>query len=211
LIGKKVAYPPNSTAQYALEQALALEKIDKSKIKLLPLKPAEIVAAWTRGDIDAAYTWAPFTLQLEKEGGKEIYSTTQLNEKGVLIYNNFVVRKEFAQQHPELVVKFLKTFQAQIDRYNKDPKAAAEKISNYLKLPYEQVAASLDGFTYIPLKEQTSQAYLGDKPNDTNSGIAIAAHDIAKFLVNTGELKQSDIPPSYAPYINSTYLIEATK
>ena len=77
----KSCLPANSTAQYALEQALALNKIDKSKIKLIPLKPAEIVSAWTRGDIDAAYVWGPFTQQLEKEGGKEIYRTTTLNEK----------------------------------------------------------------------------------------------------------------------------------
>lgn len=125
---KKVAFPANSTAQYALEQALALNKIDKSKIKLIPLKPAEIVSAWTRGDIDAAYVWGPFTQQLEKEGGKEIYRTTTLNEKGILVYNNFAVRKEFAEKHPDLVIKFLKAYQDQVDEYKRDPKAASENL-----------------------------------------------------------------------------------
>lgn len=211
LVGKRVGFPGNSTAQYALEQALKVENVDKSQIKLLPLKPAEIVAAWTRGDIDAAYVWAPFTQELEKQGGKEIYSTTQLNQKGILVFNNFVVRKEFAEQYPELVVKFLQTFEKQIERYNQDPKAAAEKISKYLKLPYDQVAVSLAGFNYIPLKEQSNQQYLGDHPNDTTAGIAKAALANANFLVGIGELKKSDVPPSYAPYINSSYLIEAAK
>ncbi|MFC6051839.1 taurine ABC transporter substrate-binding protein [Acinetobacter sp. Ac_877] len=211
LVGKKVAFPANSTAQYALEQALALEKIDKSKIQLLPLKPAEIVSAWTRGDIDAAYVWGPFTQQLEKQGGKEIYRTTTLNEQGILVYNNFAVRKEFAEKHPDLVIKFLKAYQEQVDEYKQDPKAASEKISKYLSLPYEQVETTLAGIDYIPLKDQATEKYLGATPNDENSGIAKAALDISKFLVGIGELKQSDVPKSYAPNINSKYLIEATK
>ena len=211
LIGKKVAFPPNSTAQYALEQALALEKIDKSKIQLIPLKPAEIASAWTRKDIDAAYVWGPFTQQLEKEGGKSIFATKQLNEKGILVYNNFAVRKEFAEKHPDLVIKFLKAYQEQVDEYEKDPKAASEKISKYLSLPYEQVSTTLAGIQYIPLKDQASQNYLGNTPNDTTSGLSKATQDIAHFLVSIGELKQSEVPPSYAPNINSQYLIEATK
>jgi len=206
-----VAFPANSTAQYALEQALALQKIDKSKIQLLPLKPAEIVAAWTRGDIDAAYVWGPFTQQLEKAGGQEIYRTTTLNDQGILVYNNFAVRKAFAAQHPDLVVKFLKTYQEQVDEYKRDPKAASEKISKYLSLPYDQVETTLAGIEYIALKDQATEKYLGATANDEKSGLAKATLDIAKFLVNIGELKQSDLPKSYAPNINSQYLIEATK
>jgi len=41
--------------------------------------------------------------------------------------------------------------------------------------------------------------------------LAKATQDIAKFLVSIGELKQSDVPKSYAPNIDSKYLIEATK
>ncbi|MFT4020682.1 MAG: ABC transporter substrate-binding protein [Acinetobacter sp.] len=211
LEGHTVGYPPNSTAQYALEQALALEKVDKSKIKFVPLKPAELVSAWSRGDIDAAYVWGPFSQQLEKNGGKEIYATTSLNEQGILVYNNFVVRKEFAEKYPDLVVKFLKTYQHEVEEYQQDPKAAAEKISKYLNLPFDQVSATLAGIEYIPLKDQATSKYLGSQPHEENSGIAKAAQNTAKFLVNIGELKSGDVAKSYAPHINSQYLIEATK
>lgn len=211
LAGKKVAFPPNSTAQYAFEQALKLENIDKTKIKMLPLKPAEIVSAWVRGDIDAAYTWQPFTQQLMQEGGHEIVSTSDLNKKGVLVFNNFAVRKAFAEKYPDLVVKFLQTYQAQVDAYQQDPKAVSEKIANYLSLPYEQVSLSLAGIEYIPLKEQSSAQYLGAKAHDENSGIAKASYSIAQFLVSTGELKSSDLPQSFAPSINNQYLQEAVK
>lgn len=85
------------------------------------------------------------------------------------------------------------------------------KISKYLSLPYDQVETTLAGIEYIPLKDQASEKYLGATSNDENSGLAKATQDIAKFLVSIGELKQSDVPKSYAPNIDSKYLIEATK
>lgn len=59
LEGKRVAYPANSTAQFAFELAVKLagEGADRSKIRTVALKPAEMVSAWQRGDIDAAYVW----------------------------------------------------------------------------------------------------------------------------------------------------------
>ena len=98
--GKTVAYPPNSTAHYALEAAIKAHQLDKGKIKLVPLKPADIVAAWKRGDIDAGYVWGPFSQQLETDGGKEIFATRELRKDGYLVYNNFVVRKEVRRKIP---------------------------------------------------------------------------------------------------------------
>ena len=59
--GKRVAYPPNSTAQYALEAAISVNKLDRSKITLLPLRPAEMVAAWAeRGPKPGVLRIKPF-------------------------------------------------------------------------------------------------------------------------------------------------------
>ena len=95
-----MAYPPNSTAAYALEAAISANKLDRSKITLLPLRPAEMVAAWKRGDIDAGYVWAPFAQELESSGGHQVFATKDLQKDGYLIYNNYVVRKAFAEQYP---------------------------------------------------------------------------------------------------------------
>lgn len=209
LEGKTVAYPPNSTAQYALEAAIKLNQLDKQKIKLVALKPAEMVSAWSRGDIDAAYVWGPFSQQLEAQGGKQIFATEELNKQGILVYNNFAVRKEFAQQHPELIAAFLANYQRKVDEYQQDPAAASQKIADYLNLPFDQVSTTLAGIEYIPLNVQASSAYLGDQSNDTQSGIAQTAKAIADFLVQTGELAASKKLDNYAPYINSSYLKQA--
>lgn len=211
--GKTVGYPPNSTAHYALEAAIKANKIDKSTIKLVPLKPAELVAAWKRGDIDAAYVWGPFSQQLEAEGGQEIFATKQLQKDGYLVYNNFVVRKEFAQQYPDIVAKFLRTYQEKLDQYQKDPEASTAAIAKHLDIPLDTARSVLNGLEHASLTQQVSPQFLGNGngPGGTtpNAGITRAAKDTANFLAEIGEVRRADIPDSYAPFINASYALKA--
>lgn len=209
LEGKTVAYPANSTAQYAFEVAVKLAKVDRSKIKALALKPAEIVAAWKRNDIDAAYVWGPFTQQLEGDGGKEIFATRDLQKDGVLVFNNFVVRKEFADKHPEIVVKFLRVVQDKVDQYQKDPEGSAQLVAKHLDIPLETARSTLAGLQYPSLAEQLSTAYIGNESTKADSRITKAYKDTANFLADIGEVRKSEIPASYAPFINTSYLQRA--
>jgi taurine transport system substrate-binding protein len=211
LEGKTVAYPPNSTAQYALEVAIKVNHIDRSKIKLVPLKPAEIVAAWKRGDVDAAYAWDPASQELAAAGGHEIFVTKQLQKDGYLIYNNFVVRKAFAEQYPKLVATFLRVYQEKVDEYHKDPERASAIIAKNIDQPVDSVRRTLAGLDYPSIKEQLSASLLGRGADTPQSGIAKAMTDTAQFLVGAGQLRADTVPASFAPAINTTFLKEASK
>ena len=67
-----------------------------------------IIAAWQRGDIDGAYVWAPAVNELEKEG-KVLTDSSQVGEWGAPTLDVWVVRKDFAEQHPEIVKAFAKS------------------------------------------------------------------------------------------------------
>lgn len=209
LEGKTVAYPPNSTAQYALELAIRVNQIDRSKVKLVPLKPAEQVAAWKRGDIDGAYVWGPFTQQMEADGGQEIFATKQLQKDGYLVYNNFAVRKEFAEKYPQLVVKFLRTHQEKVDQYKKDPEGSVQLIAKHLDIAPDTVRSVLSGLEYPSIAEQLTPAYLGDGEAVANSAITRATKETANFLASIGEIRKNDIPTSFAPFLNTSYLRQA--
>jgi taurine transport system substrate-binding protein len=211
LEGKTVAYPPNSTSQYALEAAIKVYHVDRSKIKLVPLKPAEIVAAWKRGDIDGAYAWDPASQELAAAGGHEILVTKQLQKDGYLIYNNFVVRKAFAEQYPKLVATFLRVYQQKVDEYHQDPERAAQIIAKNIDQPLDSVRRTLAGLEYPSVKDQLSPAFLGSGANTPQSGIAKAMADTAQFLVNVGQLRGDTVPQSFAPEIDTTFLKEASK
>ncbi|WP_051937323.1 glycine betaine ABC transporter substrate-binding protein [Erwinia sp. 9145] len=207
--GKRVAYPPNSTAQYALEAAITVNKLDRSKITLLALRPAEMVAAWQRGDIDAGYVWAPFAQQLESNGGHQVFATKDLQKSGYLIYNNYVVRKAFAEKYPQTVSAFLRVHQQKVDAFRKDPERAAAIVAKEVGAPVATAANTLGGLEYPSLSEQTTTAWLGDGTDADNSGIGKALTKTAGFLADIGEIRKRDIPGHWNDAINSRYIREA--
>ena len=209
--GKRVAYPPNSTAQYALEAAISVNKLDRGKITLLPLRPAELVAAWKRGDIDAGYVWAPFAQELEAAGGHQVFATKQLQQDGYLIYNNYAVRKEFAERYPQLVSKFLQVHQAKVDEYRKDPERAAAIVAKEVGAPVSTATNTLGGLEYPSLQEQGTAAWLGNGTDTTHSGIGKALSKTAGFLAGIGEVRQRDIPAGWDDAINSRYIRAAAE
>ena len=50
-------------------------------MNIIDLEPQDILAAWTRGDIDAAYTWLPTLAELKKTG-KTLVSSRELATAG---------------------------------------------------------------------------------------------------------------------------------
>jgi len=209
IAGKRVAYPPNSTAQYALEAAIAVNKIDRSKITLLPLRPAEMVAAWKRGDIDAGYVWAPFAQELESSGGHQVFATKDLQKDGYLIYNNYVVRKAFAEQYPQAVTAFLRVHQQKVEEFKKDPERAAAIVAKEVGAPVTTAANTLGGLEYPTLSEQGTAAWLGDGTHTSASGIGKALSKTSDFLAGIGEIRKRDIPANWDSAINARYLRDA--
>lgn len=207
--GKRVAYPPNSTAQYALEAAISVNKLDRSKITLLPLRPAEMVAAWKRGDIDAGYVWAPFAQELEASGVHQVFATKDLQKEGYLIYNNYVVRKAFAEQHPETVTVFLRVHQQKVDEFRKDPERAAAIVAKEVGAPVTTAANTLGGLEYPTLAQQGTADWLGNGTQTTDSGIGKALTKTASFLAGIGEIRKRDIPANWDTAIESRYIRDA--
>jgi taurine transport system substrate-binding protein len=206
LKGKRVAYPPGSTAHYALMAALKVNNIPPNQVTLVSLTPADMVAAWKRGDIDAGYVWGPFSHTMEGDGGKEILATQALQKNGYYVWNDYVVRKEFAEKYPEIVVKFLQTFQQTVDMYNKDKEGMVKLIAQHLNQNEAAVRDTMNGLYFPPLKEQLTSKLLGE-----GGPIVPAMLDTARFLVELGDLKQSEVPPSFKPFVNLSYMERAVR
>ena len=66
LKGKRIATPFASTSHYSLLAALDHAGLKESDVKLVDLQPQDILAAWQRGDIDAAYVWLPVLDELQQ-------------------------------------------------------------------------------------------------------------------------------------------------
>ena len=69
LKGKRVATPFVSTSHFHLLVGLEqVWKVPPRDVRILNMQPPQIVAAWQRGDIDAAYVWPPALTEIAKSG-----------------------------------------------------------------------------------------------------------------------------------------------
>ncbi len=106
LANKTIATPFVSTAHYSLLTALKHWNVDPASLRILNLRPPEIAAAWERGDIDGAYVWDPVLAELKKTGSV-LATSSDVANWGRPTFDAWIVRKEFADAHPDVVRKFV--------------------------------------------------------------------------------------------------------
>ncbi|MEC5397434.1 taurine ABC transporter substrate-binding protein [Uliginosibacterium sp. H1] len=200
LVGKKVAVPFVSTTHYSLLAALKHWKIDPAKVQILNLRPTEIVSAWQRGDIDAAYVWDP-ALGKAKENGKILATSADVAKWGAPTFDAWIVRKDFADKNPDFVKQFAKVTLDSYAAYRADPKkwaanaANLEKVARVSGAKQEEIASLLEG-NHFPLARE--QATLLGTPT------VKAVADTSNFLKEQG--KVDSVQSSYAPYVSVSYV-----
>lgn len=200
LIGKKVAVPFVSTGHYSLLAALKHWNIDPKKVEIVNLAPPAIIAAWQRGDIDATYVWDP-ALGKAKESGKVLITSGELSKLGAPTFDAWIVRKDFAKKHPEIVSAFAKTTLDAYAAYRNDPKAwLADKdnIAKVVKLSgakAEDVPVLLEGNVF-PLA--------ADQATELGAPTTKAITATASFLKEQG--KVDAVLADYAPYVSNKFV-----
>ncbi|MGC1099782.1 taurine ABC transporter substrate-binding protein [Pantoea agglomerans] len=200
LIGKRIAVPFISTTHYSLLAALKHWGIKPSQVELVNLQPPAIIAAWQRGDIDGAYVWAPAVNELEKEG-KVLTDSAEVGSWGSPTLDVWVVRKDFAQQHPEIVTAFARSALDAQQAYLNSPDSWLKQSDNLSKLsrlsgvPEAQVPGLVKGNTYLTAQQQVEQ--LGKPVNK-------AIVDTAQFLKAQGRVPQAD--NDYSSYVTSRFV-----
>ncbi|MBF8673707.1 MULTISPECIES: taurine ABC transporter substrate-binding protein [Pseudomonas] len=200
LVGKKVAVPFVSTGHYSLLAALKHWNIDPAKVQILNLAPPAIIAAWKRGDIDATYVWDP-ALGVAKETGKVLITSGELGKAGAPTFDAWIVRKDFASKHPDVVRAFAQvTLQAYAD-YRKDPQAWLANSDNVAKLAKLSGAKPSD----IPVLLQGNVYPLAaDQASALGAPTTRALTDTATFLKQQGKVEA--VLPDYSPYVSAQYL-----
>lgn len=205
LIGKRIAVPFISTTHYSLLAALKHWGITPSQVQLVNLQPPAIIAAWQRGDIDGAYVWAPAVNELEKEG-KVLNDSAEVGSWGSPTLDVWVVRKDFAEQHPEIVTAFARSAIDAQQAYLNSPDSWLKQPDNLSKLsrlsgvPEAQVPGLVKGNTYLTAQQQVEQ--LGKPVNK-------AIVDTAQFLKAQGRVPQAD--NDYSSYVTSRFVAPLVK
>ncbi|WP_193726799.1 taurine ABC transporter substrate-binding protein [Paenibacillus guangzhouensis] len=180
LKGKTIAVTFGSTTQYSLLGALQLNGLSPNDVHIIDMKPADMLAAWKRGDIDGGYVWQPTLQQMADDGGHILVTSGQLAEQGIVTADVIVVRKAFAQEHPELVKLYLKSMIQAVELYREQPDQAIQATASLFSISEQEAATMMNQLIWLSGTEQLSESYLGT--SDHAGQFANVLADTAKFL-----------------------------
>jgi taurine transport system substrate-binding protein len=212
LKGKKVAVPFVSTSHFHLLVALEkVWKINPRDVTILNLTPPQIVAAWERGDIDAAYVWPPALSKIEKTG-KEIINSGEVGKASVPTFDAILVERSFGKDNPKFMAAFTKVlakayadFKANGANWTVDSPEVKGIVKMIGGTPQDIIDAS-KLLEYPTVEEQVSNAWLG---GGAQGGAVRAFAASADFLKAQKQI--DSVLPDYTPFVNASFAEEAAK
>lgn len=207
LAGKKIATPFSSTSHFSLLNTLEKYHLT-DKVTLLDMNTLDIVAAWKRGDIDAAYTWQP-TLDQLLEDGTSLLSSADLAKDGYVTANITLGRDGFLEKYPDLTRDFLRANLEGGNFYRKDAETAADLAAKELDITKAEALKQMEGTLWLSGEELLSDKYLGtsEKPGD----FAKVFSQTAIFLHKQQTIQQEPTMEKINQFIQPLYIEQAMK
>ena len=178
LKGKKIAYGTGSSANYQLLTVLNAAGLTSKQVTLVSLQPAEALAAFTSGSVDAWDIWPPYVQQVvAQDGAKVLAEGSQYGSP-----YSFEVASKSAVANPEkaaAIQVYLTTLDKAYVWAEKNPNAwgAAWATAAGLPASITDAAAKVDYTVPVPitsavtasLQGLVTQFYkAGQIPNDVN-------------------------------------------
>ncbi|MFD5840832.1 taurine ABC transporter substrate-binding protein [Streptomyces chartreusis] len=190
LKGKKIATPFASTSHYSLLAALEAAGLAASDVQLIDLQPQPILAAWQRGDIDAAYIWLP-TLDELRKTGTQLTSSKEIGAAGKPTLDLAVVSDDLIARDPKAIDAWRKAEAEALRLLKSDPEGAVKAVAAELNISAADAKAQLSQGVFLTPEQVVSADWLGtdDKPGMLLTYVT----DTGRFLA---EQKQIDAAPS---------------
>jgi sulfonate transport system substrate-binding protein len=153
LKGKRVAVAKASSAHNLLISALESQKLDWSAITPVYLAPADAVAAFARGSVDAWSIWDPFFAIAEL---KHKARALPVDRAATAQNSFFLVNRNFAAKHPDVVGAInsaVAAATAWADQH-RDQVAAILAEASGVDLAAEQRSVNRAEFSFGPLSDE---------------------------------------------------------
>ena len=188
LEGRTVGVPFASTSHYSLLAALEQAGLDAASVDIVDLEPQDIVAAWTRGDIDASYVWLP-TLDELRETGRTLTTSAEVAAAGKPTLDLGVASTAIVEEHPEVIAAWREAQARALDLIHDDPAAAAAAVGRQLGIDADAAAAQLEQGVFLRPADQSSPQWLGT-PEEIGD-VAVNLHDAAEFLAEQHQIESA--------------------
>ncbi|MEU7047656.1 ABC transporter substrate-binding protein [Streptomyces lavenduligriseus] len=190
LKGRTVATPFASTSHYSLLAALRTAGLDSSDVKLVDLQPQAILAAWQRGDIDAAYVWLP-TLDELRTTGIQLTSSKEIGAAGKPTLDLAVVSDDLIARDPRAIDGWRKAQAQALRLLRSDPDGSVAAVAAELGISASDAKAQLRQGVFLTPEQVTSPDWLGT--DGTPGKLLTYVGDTARFLAGQ---RQIDAAPA---------------
>jgi taurine transport system substrate-binding protein len=212
LKGHRIGVPFVSTSHFDTLLALHQAGLSDSDVKVLNLRPAEIAAAWERGDIDAAFVWNPVLDTIKKNGQVLTSSGKIAAATGQATFDAFVTDADWARKNPAFLQAFVKILARGDADYRAHPAAwngstaKGQAVAAISGGKPEEVAESLALYQFPTVQEQVSERWLG---GGQASGVSKSLRATAEFLRTQNTIQT--VLPDYSIGVNPSFAQAALK
>ena len=138
LKGKKVAIAKGSSSHNLTVQALAKHGLSFKDIEPVYLAPADAVAAFSTGRVDAWTIWDPYFAIAETKHKARVLTTSE--EPGLDSNSFYLANRDFATRHPDVL-------KASLEELSAVTKWAGDNRDQLAKISSEATGVSLDAQT----------------------------------------------------------------
>lgn len=203
LKGKTVASPFGTTSHYALLNALQLSGLNANDVTLLDIGGQDMAAAWTRGDIEAAYIWSPALDECLKDG-RILINDGQLAQQGILIPEIAVARTEFAEKYPTLVSQYIHTLIKVYELIQTDPSQAIQNVADWEGVTKENATGLIEDNLWVSGENQLTDSYLGTTA--VKGQLAETLKTIASFHEAQGNISKAPDRQTFEEAIDPSFV-----
>lgn len=202
MVGHTIGVTRGSGADGSLNQVLAKLNIKPNTIKLVNLRPSDLVIAYDKGDIEGAWTWDTIGLRMRASGAKLV--TTSI-EHGFFQPSFYAVNAEFLKKEPDAVARLVAALGEGAEQVNKDPTTVSKRFADLAGL------SETDALYLMKQEPNSTLEDMLDPKNPTtfvgNTGFASQLQQLAEVMHSIGNIDK--VPPNLASYLNAQVIRDA--
>ena len=203
LKGKTVALVLGSTSPFELDTALQRSKIPIPSVRILNMSPPSMRAAWTNGQIQAAYVWDPVFDSLVHDNGRVLMYDLNVSKQAP-IFNLAVVNSKWAKTNGSLVQGFISAEAAGMQFYHSHPAKALADMAKEAGISVKLAKTELSGFRLLTPAMQLSTVGLGYGKTVKSSLVTKSLTSAAKYLYQSNTISEN--PSNMAQYVDPIYV-----
>ncbi len=198
LAGMTIATPFSSTAHYVLLNVLEEAGIEDS-VSIQNMTTSQIIASWTNGTIDAAYTWQPSLGTLLSNGGEILVDSDDMIQKGYMTANVCLARQSWAEAHPELVQAYIECLVEAYNYLQTNRTEAVALMAQALEISSAEVEEQIQGSNWTSLEDWQGETFL--------NGYIDTMYDQTIFMEEQDLVSRTISREEVVTFLNNSYAL----